>query len=293
MTEYKIVIDEKFGYRKLDPTPTEDELGIFYKDEYSKLIKKGGRAPHIKKLMSNEDRSGELNWFRSTVFSDVSNSLTELLGNRNALLDIGCGLGDFIYFLKENSWETTGIEPSKELAAIASSRGLKVHNLTLEEYLIKENPEKFDVITLMNVLEHVPNPSEFILNCKKLLKKDGVMVVKVPNDFSETQKFVVEKLGVKEYWVAVPDHINYFNSSTLTSFLTGHGFKILYKLADFPIEFFLLMGENYIENPKLGEICHRKRVNFELNLSSESRRKLYEKLAEIGIGRTLTFFVSR
>lgn len=292
MTEYNVVADEKFGYFKLDPTPTNEALEIFYRDKYSELIKKGGRAPNIKKLLNANERGSELNWLRSTTFTDISNALKELLGTRNTLLDVGCGSGEFLDFLKEQSWETTGIEPSEELSHVASSRGLNVHTLTFENYLAKDTHEKFDVITLMNVLEHVPNPSAFILNCKKLLKENGIIVIKVPNDFSLMQKIIVESVHTKEYWIAIPDHINYFNSDSLNAFLTGHGFKVVYKLADFPMEFFLLTGDNYINCPSLGGECHKKRVAFELGLSSESRRKIYERFANAGIGRTLTFFIS-
>ncbi|MBU0591284.1 MAG: class I SAM-dependent methyltransferase [archaeon] len=295
MRDYVLVTDEKFGYKRLSPVPTEKELEEFYGKHYATLIQKGNKAPHIKKLMDVKERKAELNWFNLTVFSDILSVLKEHLGRRNDLFEIGCGAGDFLDYASKNGWHTKGIEPSEELAAIASKKGitgLNITNCTLDGYLKGYRLEKFDAIVIMNILEHVADPLTFISDAKKLLKDDGMMVIKVPNDFNELQKICVENGTTADYWVSAPDHINYFNIDSLTKFLLYSGFKIKYKMTDFPMEFFLLMGEDFIKNPKLGSLCHKKRVNFELQLPADYRRRMYAKFAEVGIGRSIVCFLT-
>ena len=69
------------------------------------------------------------------------------------------------------------------------------------------------------------------------------------------------------------------------------GFKVVLRESTFPIDMFLLMGENYIENNILGRECHKMRKNMELNLAKAGKnnlkRKLYREYANIGLGREI------
>jgi hypothetical protein len=70
------------------------------------------------------------------------------------------------------------------------------------------------------------------------------------------------------------------------------GFTVVYEQGDFPMELFLLMGDNYAGNSAMGNACHQKRVELETSLSGELRRRLYHSLAQSGIGRNcLTFAI--
>jgi hypothetical protein len=71
------------------------------------------------------------------------------------------------------------------------------------------------------------------------------------------------------------------------------GFETVYSQSDFPMEMFLLMGENYVGNPEVGSRCHARRVRFDLGLQPELRRKMYSALASAGVGRTCLVFGKR
>jgi hypothetical protein len=75
------------------------------------------------------------------------------------------------------------------------------------------------------------------------------------------------------------------------------GFKIIIKEATFPLEIFLLMGQDYIKNPKIGKKIHLERIQFEKNFEKRKegqlKRKIYQKLAEIGIGRTAIIYAKK
>ena len=92
----------------------------------------------------------------------------------------------------------------------------------------------------------------------------------------------------EQWWVSIPHHINYFSFDSIQKLLENAGFKIIVKEADFPLEFFLLMGDNYVKDSKLGKQCHLKRTKFEETIyNTELRKGLYKSFAENNIGRDI------
>ena len=75
------------------------------------------------------------------------------------------------------------------------------------------------------------------------------------------------------------------------------GFKIILKESTFPLEFFILMGHDYIKNPKIGKKIHLERIKFEKHFEKlktiEVKKALYQKFAEIGIGRTAIIYAKK
>ncbi len=132
------------------------------------------------------------------------------------LLDIGCGTGDFLITAKKNNWSITGIEPSttaknlfyKKLENSKFSK--KVLKSDITELLQDQN--KFDVITMWHVLEHVPNLENYIIQLKTLLKPNGVLVVAVPNYKSYDATYY------GKYWAAydVPRHLWHFSKTSIS-----------------------------------------------------------------------------
>lgn len=97
-----------------------------------------------------------------------------------ALLDVGTGIGHFLYFAK-NDFDVIGTEVSESAIRLAKQK-YDIDLLHGEIENIDFKGAKFDVITILHVLEHVPNPSSTIRRCKELLKNDGIIIVAVPND---------------------------------------------------------------------------------------------------------------
>lgn len=279
----------ELGFRQLDPIPTDERLTKFYESEYYHLIKAGGRANELRRLLEGGDSAkSELGWLRSTLYVDCLDSICEYSSVDGPVLDIGCGTGNLVQFFNENGLIGEGIEPSFEAANIAIGRSLNVKQATLEEIANKEEcQKKYRAVTLLNVLEHVPDPVAFLKNAKALLAEGGVLIVRVPNDFSGIQE-VAQQLTIKrQWWVAAPDHINYFSPSSITNVCEHLGFEVVNLFADFPMEFFLLFGLNYVDNPSAGEDAHAMRCAFERALPKEMRRSIYRALTSINIGRDL------
>jgi 2-polyprenyl-3-methyl-5-hydroxy-6-metoxy-1,4-benzoquinol methylase len=296
--KYKILDCVVCGFKHLYPIPYEKDLNDFYKEEYVKFIKKRKRAPDIKRILSGgKEKERELKWLTSTLYKDIDYILHNFVsGDSKKLCDIGCGTGIFLKYMSNKGWKTYGIEPSQESYKVPKRSGINVFCGTLEEFLAKNPSQKsnFDVVTMLNVLEHVRNPIETLKQAKELLRKfTGVIVIMVPNDFSKLQMYAAKKLNKDLWWVAIPDHVNYFDFKSLQKILVSLNFEILYYTTDFPMEIFLLFGEDYVNNSKVGSMCHKKRINFELSIPDELRREIYHKLAEVGVGRSILIFGKR
>ena len=126
------------------------------------------------------------------------------------LLDIGCGVGDFIHVAEQQGWKCLGVEPSDDAKAIARKR-IKANIINSE--LLEDIPdESFDVITMWHVLEHVDDLKWKIEQLRRLIKPNGRIVIAVPNYKSYDGQFY------KELWAAydVPRHLNHFNKQTIT-----------------------------------------------------------------------------
>lgn len=274
---YKVIDCEMCGFKHLDPVPTQKEIEEYYKNKY---YQKG-----IPKLLKPEKEARESKW-ADLGYKDTLTILNKHLeNNTKRLLDVGSGNGFFMKFMKDNGWECIGIEPSPKAKSYSSAMELNVFNTTLEEFAEDKWKNYFDAVNLKYVLEHVPHPMETLKICMSLLKPSGMVCIEVPNDFNELQ-FSIHKKGKSKWWVSTPDHINYFNHNSLHNMLASLGIKVVYKTTGFPMELFILMGDDYVGNDEVGGNCHQKRMALELSISDELREKTYNSLANIGVGRS-------
>ena len=99
---------------------------------------------------------------------------------RGELLDVGCGTGAFLEAARRRGWKIAGTEISPE-AARAASRLLGVEVFCGELASARLESDRFDLVTLWHVLEHVADPSATLSECARVLSPGGVMVVAVPN----------------------------------------------------------------------------------------------------------------
>ena len=127
------------------------------------------------------------------------------------LLDVGCASGLFLSLAVDAGWEAVGVEPCRTLCGKAQERlGARadVRCLTLQEADFP--PSSFDAITLWDVLEHVPEPVDFLARCRHLLRPSGAVFVNVP-DIDSLQA----RLFGSRWPLLLPEHLNYFNRESL------------------------------------------------------------------------------
>ena len=278
---FKVIECKKCQFKHIVPIPTEEELVKVYEDEYYSVEK----PLYIDRMKEDSE------WWNLS-YDDRYDSFEEFLDKNNRrILDIGSGPGLFLNRGKERGWEVTGIEPSKQAFEYSSKKlGLNIYNMFLNEDT-KNDIGRFDVIHMSEVLEHVPNPKGLLNIALEKLNANGLICIVVPNDYNPFQNSLRDACGYDPWWVAPPHHINYYNFESLTRLLEKVGFKVVLRESTFPIDMFLLMGENYIENNILGRECHKMRKNMELNLAKAGKnnlkRKLYREYANIGLGREI------
>lgn len=144
---------------------------------------------------------------------------TKKTGGR--ILDIGCATGVFLNEMKLHGWEAYGVEPSVYAAEIASNQlGLNVFNGYLDQ--TKFEDYFFDVITLWDVFEHLPDPDNTLKIIKRILKPDGHLVITMPNTDSW------ERMIFKIYWAGwdVPRHYHIFSEAAIERLLGVHKMRI-------------------------------------------------------------------
>lgn len=289
---YEVTVDPECGYRRLEPLPTAEETEDFYRERYYDLVAAGGRAPDVRRcLQGGEEAQTELAWLSQTLWKDIRDTLADHMPQNPTkwLLDIGCAAGHFgRYMVEHGGWHVVGVEPSTDAAEVARSLGLSTY-ASIEDCL-RERPQLFDAVSLLHVLEHVVDPISLLQKIRDCMHVQGILVIEVPNDFTPLQECAQKKLNKDPWWISIPDHIHYFNFHSLEKLLGKVGFKTVDRLSDFPMELFLLLGEDYVGSPEVGSLCHKKRVAFELSLPCKLRRDIYRCFAGNGIGRNCLVF---
>jgi len=141
-------------------------------------------------------------------------------GKGKKILDIGCATGDYLLEMKELDWKVKGIEPSKEAVRIGRKMGLEIINSNLKCAKIKE---KFDLITMRHVIEHLEDPVYELRKVLNLLEKEGTLMIATPNVDSWEFRIFKTNWGAFE----VPRHLFLFDKKTISKALKKAGFKVV------------------------------------------------------------------
>jgi 2-polyprenyl-3-methyl-5-hydroxy-6-metoxy-1,4-benzoquinol methylase len=136
-----------------------------------------------------------------------------------SILDYGCGAGDFLQHMQKNGYDVTGMEPNPKANEISKS---KIGNENVVNCELKDINQKFDIITMWHVLEHIPNLNEILAELKKHLNPGGTLIIAVPNHLSYDANYY------GKYWAAydVPRHLWHFNPESIKRLVNNFGMKI-------------------------------------------------------------------
>ncbi|HNR19818.1 MAG TPA: methyltransferase domain-containing protein [Bacteroidia bacterium] len=176
------------------------------------------------------------------------------LANKN-VLEVGCGDGNFLSVLKERKVNAFGNEPSTPFRELALKRGLEVDEYFVDEKYMHPNAP-FDAVISREVMEHVPEPIEFLKNIRRVLKPEGVALIEVPN-FEKALKDL-------RYYDMFPDHLSYFTRESLTAAMLISGFKNVEIFYGMDAEFIYAIAQNHsVENKKLINAKNKIQLDFE------------------------------
>lgn len=134
------------------------------------------------------------------------------------LLDVGCGNGDFLLDARDAGWIVRGIDPDPRAVQTARSRGLDVHETSV--HALADIPDRFDVVTLSHVLEHVHDPVQTLTDVHRLLRPGGWLYIDTPNIDSRG----AARWGVHWRGLEAPRHLVLFSPDGLLGLLDRTGF---------------------------------------------------------------------
>ncbi len=160
-----------------------------------------------------------------SIFSQIKKTILKFKKN-GELLDIGAGTGAFVNFMKD-TFKTTGVELGSAAREFACSKSLNVIAAPIEKLPFPD--QQFDVVTIIDVLEHLTNPRQALDEIYRVLKVEGLLYIKVPNYKIQAfkQSFLnylqLSSEGIMGNYV----HINHFNPRSLQEISKISGFEVL------------------------------------------------------------------
>lgn len=281
-----------------NPLPTERELSDYYARKY---YQESDGKKTTYDVMYTTDELAYKQLESQMTLEGMRQSLPANKGADLSILDLGCGEGFLVQEAYDQGYNVTGVD--------FSSFGVEKWNPKIQdqcafgniyEFLDKcvSDGTTYDVCILRNVLEHVIDPPMLMAQISRILKKDGIALITVPNDYSDLQKLAMDNKHItREFWFAPPDHLYYFNTKNITPFMEKNNFKVLDMFSSFPIDFFLFhTGSNYIEDRSKGKEAHFARISIDLMIAKEGMDKflnLYRAMAACGIGRDFTVILTK
>lgn len=198
---FNIVRCRKCGLVYVNPRPTLEELKEFYKE----------KDAHIEPA---KERDIFMHRFEKII------KIIEKFKNKGKLLDIGCSYGYFLELAQRHGWESYGVEISDYVSRYCREKlNLNVFTGVVSEAHYPD--QHFDVITMFHTLEHASDPRNYLREINRILKRDGLLVVAVPNIESLKAKLT------KKNWVLITshEHLYYFSLKTLIQLLNETGFQ--------------------------------------------------------------------
>lgn len=213
---YDLIVCNACNFGTVFPMPSVDELTDFYSANYESRTK-----VNIYDHANKED-------FIETNKSEVEDNLTLLslvdsyrTSNHKRLLDVGCGHGFMCYAAKLHGFDAVGVDLDSDAKRIGTVHlGVEIISGSVADVVQRD----FDIVTEIMTLEHVREPRQHIAEIRERLRDGGLYVGSVPN----IGGIYARLRGRSWYHIVPPEHLNYFNTTTLNQFLQNTGFEVLY-----------------------------------------------------------------
>lgn len=198
--DFQIHECKQCGLLFTEPHPTKEKIVEYYKSEeyYSHQENKKGFIPKLYETV------------KSINLKKKCRMATEGMCS-GKVLDIGCGVGDFLHQMEKEGWSGMGAEPSEDAKNIAQRR---TNGQIVSPEELPDLPDKsYDLITMWHVLEHVDDLKWEVEQLERLLKQGGRLVLALPNFKSFDAEYY------KQYWAGydVPRHLYHFCRSSIAN----------------------------------------------------------------------------
>jgi 2-polyprenyl-3-methyl-5-hydroxy-6-metoxy-1,4-benzoquinol methylase len=139
----------------------------------------------------------------------------------NNILDVGCGDGYFLQSAKAKGWNVYGTEFTTRQVENCKAKGINMHQGILD--VANYEPEFFDVIVSIEVIEHINTPNAELKKFNTLCRKGGAVYVTTPNFNALSRNYLKETWNILAY----PEHLSYYTKKTLCFAFERNGFKAM------------------------------------------------------------------
>ena len=159
------------------------------------------KQPHLPPL-TKDDSTVYHSLYKLPDYKGISTELQKYVP-KGRILDVGCYIGTFLCFLREQGWDITGVELDSRAVRFAQEEfGLTILNEALESLDTIEHHDTFDAITMLHLIEHLDDPASLLDVVRRLLKPGGVVAIETP-----TYDSLLFKLLERERSVSCNGHI--------------------------------------------------------------------------------------
>ncbi len=191
------------GLVRVDPLPNDEILEKYYRNfDYSDGF--------INELSIRKDAI------------HILRQLDKLNIKKGVILDVGCGAGFFMDEARKRKWNVFGIDTSAK--AIKYARNVLRLKVIKNDFLTYNfYDQKYDVIILSQLIEHLKNPEDFLNKAYSLLYSKGVLVVITPNINSNLSKILKDRFN----YLIPPEHLYYYSPKTLKELVKKCNFNVL------------------------------------------------------------------
>jgi 2-polyprenyl-3-methyl-5-hydroxy-6-metoxy-1,4-benzoquinol methylase len=231
--EFTLIKCNSCGFVFTQNVPSPDKIGAYYQSQ-----------DYVSHSDTRKGLMNKLYHLARNYMLGKKFRMVRKVAKGKKLLDIGCGTGYFPAYMKRKGYEAVGVEVDEKARNFASKEfGLTVHSP--DEFLNNGLGQKFDVITLWHVLEHLDDFNNYIEKMLEHLEKDGSLVIALPNCSSLDARFY------KEFWAGydVPRHLWHFTPSTFNILAKNHNLELV-KMKRLPLDPFYnsMLSEKYRKN---------------------------------------------
>ena len=255
---FRLVTCAACGHLYQSPRPGPDAIGQFYPPQYDPF----------RPAIEEQTASGPMRWLKHRQLRTRCQQVTRL-ARAGRLLDVGCSTGLFLNEMRRyGEWDLYGVETSPDAARYARERfGLNVYEGQLEAAPLDAG--SFDMITLWDVLEHLPDPGAALDQIARLLGPQGRVIISAPNlDSIDARLF-------GPWWTGIdpPRHFSVFRRRDLARLLADHG---------------LAVERMYCFYGRYTTFAASVRLFFRASLPDTRLRRTLERFVSLGVWRYLT-----
>ena len=205
-----IVICSNCGFVYVNPRLKNEQLNSIYLHNYFKNKEYGYIGYELQEVLRKKNFE---RWLK-----DAASFLPG--GKPIRALDVGCAAGYCLDIMKSKGWDAEGLELEAEMFEVLMQSGYSVSKTRLEEL---STAQKYSVITLFDVIEHIPDLDKAFQQLFNLLEEDGIIIIVTPDHNS-----IQRKIFRKKWFQYKPiEHIQYFSRQTLIAFAGRNGLDMV------------------------------------------------------------------